>query len=117
MSLDRYQQEKEHHAVEILAVEEGYKSRIEAAATVLRQVEEQKVALRQMKNDMEKQTIAFDTYQKSQADLQQRYNRSQIKVQELQAEISLLEQKFEKISHNPAYKMFSSMGLFPKKDR
>ena len=114
--LHKLQHEKEHHANEILAVEEGFKSRIEEADAVLRQVEEQKMALRQMRNDMEKQTIAFDTYQKSQGDLQQRYNKSQIKVQELQAEISMLEQKFEKISRNAAYKMFSSMGLFPKDD-
>ena len=108
------QQEKESHVTEILAVEEGFKTRVDEADTVLRQVEEQKMAMRQMKNDMEKQAIAFDTYQKSQADLQQRYNKSQIKVQELQGEISLLEQKLERISHNPAYKVFSSMGVFPK---
>jgi chromosome segregation ATPase len=112
--LHKLQQEKESHATEILAVEEGFKTRVDEADTVLRQVEEQKIAMRQMRNDMEKQAIAFDTYQKSQGDLQQRYNKSQIRVQELTADISMLEQKLERISHNPAYKVFSSMGVFPK---
>ncbi len=110
------QQEKEQHAERLRTVEESFKQRLTQADNVLRQYEEGKVALRQLRSEIEKQTIAFDTFQKSQGDLQQRYNKSQIKVQEMQAYITLLEQKLEKISHTPVYKMFSSMGLVPKKD-
>lgn len=114
--IHKLQQEKEEHAGHIRTIEEGFKQRLEHANSILLQHEEQKVAIRQMRNDMGKQVGAFDTFQKSQGDLQQRYNRSQIKVQELQSHIGMLEQKLGTISHNPAYKVLATMGLFPKKD-
>jgi chromosome segregation ATPase len=112
----RLQQEKEQHAEQLRLQGESFKKRLVHAEEVMRLNEEQKINMREMKIDMEKQVAAFDSFQKSQGDLQLRYNRSQIRVQELQSQIGMLEQKFAKISHNPAYKIFSTVGLFPKKD-
>ncbi len=108
------QQEDERHAEQIRSLEEGFTERLAQGDDVARQCEEQRERIEHMKMEMEEKILSFETYQKSQADLQQRYNRSQIKVQELQTHCSMLEQKFEKASRSPLYKVFSVMGLFPK---
>lgn len=79
-----------------------------------REYEEQVRSARQNKVELEKQVAAFDTYQKTQADLQQRYNRSQIRVQELQATITVLEGKLAQITKSGTYKVLSNIGFVPK---
>ena len=114
--LHTLQKENEQHKHHEKTLEDTTKHRLEHADKIQHLCEEQKLTIRQMKLDMDKHTAAFSTFQKSQADLQQRYNRSQIKVQELGATIAMLEQKLGTISGSTVYKMFSSMGMFPKKD-
>ena len=70
--------------------------------------------VRNLNAELERQVMAFDTYQKSQSDLQQRYAKSQIRVQELQANITMFEQNLRQIAGSPAYKVFSSLGIFTK---
>jgi SAM-dependent methyltransferase len=95
---------------------ETYTRRSEDFETMQRKYEEQSIQLRQIKAEFEKETAAFDTFQKSQADLQLRYNKSQVKVQELQAWVTMMEQKFENISSSNMYKLLSSMGFLPKSE-
>src|SRR5262249_29469725 len=113
LSVEKENEQHKHHAK---SLEETTKQRVDHVDKVQRQCEEQKLTISQMKLEMDKHTAAFSTFQKSQSDLQQRYNRSQIKVQELGATIAMLEQQLGKISKTPIYKMFSSFGMFPKKD-
>ncbi|MBI1803918.1 MAG: methyltransferase domain-containing protein [Ignavibacteriae bacterium] len=95
--------------------EKENKKRLEHVNELQRKCDEQTYTMRQMKADFEKQTAAFDTFQKSQGDLQQRYNKSQIKVQELTQELAIFEQKFNAIASSSAYKFLASLGLVPKK--
>jgi len=69
---------------------------------------------REARAELERQLIAFDTYQKSQTDLQQRYTRSQIRLQELQASYTMIEQKFNRVVNSGVYVLASTMGLAPK---
>ncbi len=94
--------------------EKENRKRLEHVNELQRKCDEQIFQMRQMKIDFEKQTAAFDTFQKSQGDLQQRYNKSQIKVQELTQEVAILEQKLAAIKASGAYKMLASVGLVPK---
>lgn len=93
--------------------ERDNRKKLEHVAELQRKVDEQALAMREMKIDSEKQAIAFDTFQKSQSDLQQRYNRTQIRVQELQQDVSILEQKLERYRSSGLLKTMSKFGLFP----
>jgi len=83
-------------------------------ANIQREMDAKAMEVRHLNAELERQVIAFDTYQKSQSDLQQRYAKSQIRVQELQANITMFEQNLRKISGSPAYKVFSALGVFTK---
>ncbi len=97
--------------------EENNRKRLENLNELQRKCEEQALVIRQMKNEADKQTIAFDTFQKSQSDLQQRYNRSQIKVQELQQELAILEQRVQQITGSGVMKALSRFGLLPREGK
>lgn len=78
-----------------------------------REYDEQALTSRQLKVDLDRQVAAFDTYQKSQSDLQQRYAKSQIKVQELQTWGTMLDQKLNGIYETKAFRILASVGMFP----
>jgi SAM-dependent methyltransferase len=94
--------------------ERDNKKKLEHVADLQRKVDEQTLAMHEMKIDFEKQATAFDTFQKSQADVQQRYNRSQIRVQDLQQQVAILEQQLAQIQNSGLVKTLSKIGLFSK---
>ena len=94
--------------------EKENKKRLEHVNELQRKCDEQIFQMRQMRIDFEKQTAAFDTFQKSQGDLQQRYNKSQIKVQELTQDVAILEQRLAGIKSSGAFKLLASLGFVPK---
>ncbi|HUL43493.1 MAG TPA: methyltransferase domain-containing protein [Bacteroidota bacterium] len=98
----------------VARLEQQTKDQTEFLVNLQRESEENASQARQLKAELEKQIIAFDTYQKSQSDLQQRYTKSQIRVQELQATLALFEQKIERLNAAPGYKFLSSIGFIPK---
>ena len=95
--------------------EKENKKRLEHFNDLQRKCDEQAITLRQLKAESEKQAAAFDTFQKSQGDLQQRYNKSQIKVQELTQDVAILEQKLAAITSSGAFRLLTSIGVVPKK--
>ncbi|GEM_PF-6411808 len=100
----------------IAHLEHSIQEQKEFLANLQREYEEQALAARQFKSELDRQVTAFDTYQKSQSDLQQRYAKSQIKVQEMQAWGTMLDQKLSGIYSSKAYKLFSSLGAFPNEN-
>jgi SAM-dependent methyltransferase len=97
--------------------EKENKKKVEHLNELQRKSDEQILTIRQMRIEFEKQAAAFDTFQKSQSDLQQRYNKSQIKVQELQQEIAIMEQKIKEIDNSGLLKTLSRIGLFSWKEK
>jgi SAM-dependent methyltransferase len=97
--------------------ERDNKKKLEHVAEMQRRVDEQALMMREMKIDFEKQTAAFDTFQKSQSDLQQRYNRSQIRVQDLQQQLSIVEQKLQQIQNSGLVRTLSKIGLFSEEKK
>lgn len=110
-SLHREQAERTQ---KIAQFEVRVKEQAEFLTKIQRECEEQTFESRRLRGELERQMTAFDAYHKSQSDLQQRYTKSQIRVQELQANITMFEQKLRQISQSSGYKVFSSLGLFPK---
>ncbi len=102
------------HIHRIAELEKQIKEQSEFLVNIQRELDEQAMAARGYKGELEKQTIAFDTYQKSQSDLQQRYSRSQIRVQELQSTMTMVEQRIERINSSPVYRFLSSLGIITK---
>ncbi len=97
--------------------EKDNKKKLEHLTELQRKHDEQVLTIRQMRIEFEKQAAAFDTFQKSQGDLQQRYNKSQIKVQELQQEVSIMEQKLQEINSSGLHKVLSRIGFFSPKEK
>jgi chromosome segregation ATPase len=106
--------EKEEQAKADESLTDKVKAQTDFLVNLQRECDTQSTTIRQLKAEMEKQAIAFDTYQKSTADLQARYNKSQIKAQESQATISMLEQKIEQITRSGTYKVLANIGFIPK---
>ncbi|MBI1806077.1 MAG: methyltransferase domain-containing protein [Ignavibacteria bacterium] len=112
--LEVVQGESVDRAEKIIRLETRVNEQTAFLGNLQRNYEEQALAARQAKAELEKQVIAFDTYQKSQSDLQLRYSKSQIKVQELQAWGTMVEQKLSRILSSPMYRTLTSLGLVPK---
>lgn len=93
---------------------EKVKDQTDFLVNLQRECDTQATTIRLLKAEMEKQAIAFDTYQKSSSDLQARYNKSQIKAQESEATIAILEQKIEQITKSGTYKVLANIGFIPK---
>lgn len=93
---------------------ETVKDQTDFLMNLQRECDTQSTTIRLMKAEMEKQTVAFDTYQKSTSDLQSRYNRSQIKAQESEATIAILNQKIEQITKSGTYRVLANIGFIPK---
>ncbi len=115
--LQHHEHDSENKLQQAHQWEQANRKRLEAMNELQRKCEEQAVTIRQMKNDAEKQAIAFDTFLKSQGDLQQRYNRSQIRVQELQQEMAIVEQRIQQITGSGVMKALSRMGLLPREGK
>jgi len=111
---DAARKEVEERNQRIMQLEQQTKDQTDFLVNLQREADENARLARQLRADLDKQIIAFDTYQKSQSDLQQRYTRSQIRVQELQATLTLFEQKIERLNAAPGYKFLSSIGFIPK---
>ncbi len=106
--------EKEERSKTDVNLNDTVKEQTAFLMNLQRENDVQSAAIKQLKAELEKQITAFDTYQKTQADLQSRYNKSQIKVQELQATIGMLEKNIEKITKSGTYKVLANIGFMPK---
>jgi chromosome segregation ATPase len=106
--------EKEERLKVDANLSEKVKDQTDFLVNLQRECDTQTTTIRLMKAEMEKQAVSFDTYQKSTADLQSRYNRSQIKAQESEAAIAILEQKIEQITKSGTYKVLANIGFIPR---